>query len=119
MKYETIIDSLLERFPELITKYNEEGYYIEDLPYLVYGIVFIPYMIEIFNTEDEERKEQITQFLEEMLNSEEPKVSESAYIEVVEGVVSEREFLAKARKYFKEETIKSLDILEKEAGWIK
>ena len=117
MIYSDLIYTLLDKIPELLGKYDEEKDYIENLPHLVFEIVFVPYFKEIMAGESKQVKENAIELLEQMITCEDEKVQEVAVVSVLESLLPERDFLMKIRDQLGVKTQKSLQILEREFGW--
>jgi len=118
MKYEDIIEILLAKIPEMAGKYEEEKDYIENLPHLVFEILFVPFFKQIMEGENEQEKTKIIEFLEEMIICEDEKIQEVAVVSVLESLLPERDFLKKIRNQLGLKTQENLKILERDFGWI-
>jgi hypothetical protein len=115
--YENLIEVLLTVVPELKKKYEDEIDYIENLPHLVFEIVFVPYFKETMENAEKQTQEIAIGLLEEMIACDDEKVQEVAVVSVLEPLLAERDFLMKARDRLGLKTQAILRILEKDFGW--
>ncbi|HCC06746.1 MAG TPA: hypothetical protein DEP72_01080 [Clostridiales bacterium] len=118
MNYKNITKILLEEFPELLDKYREDDY-SEDESYLVYEILFLEYIRKVFDSNNEAKKEQIANFIENALICGDDDVETLICITIFEGIVSERDVVEKMRRYLKSNSVKQLLKYEKFTGWVK
>lgn len=117
MEYCNIIDRLLTEFPELKYEYEENKDLVEDLPHLVYSIVFVPYICNICKDDvQEEKLKHISAFLEEMINYNK-EIQEVIVLSVLESLISDREIINNLKKFLGEKTLKELNLLELMYGW--
>jgi hypothetical protein len=120
MEYNNIIEILLKEFPELIPKYEEDKFFLKNLPHSVFELIFVEYFIELFSKESDEIKfTQVADFIEKMFICSDNYVKGVALVSVLESLLPERYVLEKARQYFGEKTKENLDELEEKYGWKK
>jgi len=113
MKYENVIERLMSRFPELKDKYEADKDYYESLPYVVYEGFFVPYIVKACRNLDIVKINEISAFLEEMIQSENDRVNTLVGVAVIESLMYEEEAPLKVlRKYLKKETLKELVSME-------
>lgn len=105
LRYDSIIETLLDEFPELTGRYDDEKDIIEGLPHLVFGIIFVGYMLELTKGEGNEAGlRKAFRFVESMLNSPDDLVQELAVVSVLESIEANPHELLKARPYFGKKT---------------
>ena len=122
MEYDNIINILIDRFPELKNiyeaDYEEDDY--EGLPHVIYGNVFIPYIVKTCKNADVAKLNEISLFLEEMAQSEDYGVNNLLGVSVIESLYNDSfidpEPLKILRKHLKEKTLQELVNMEK---WYK
>lgn len=85
-----------------------------DGQHIWFGMVVLPYIINIIKNNDEVRLKKTSEFFEEMAKSNNSEITEVLEFTVLEGLASEYidEYLA-FKKYFMNETVKSCDNIEK------
>jgi hypothetical protein len=112
IKYDNVINSILERFPE----YQEsERYYDElnkDLPYIVLGnLALMAIGSDVGDKGDPELAKRLIKFTDEVLNnlSSEDKLTNLFQVQVLEKLVGSREGARLAKEYLHG---KSLEFLE-------
>jgi len=119
MKYYNIINELFSKFPMLKSVCESEEDYdcIENLPHLVYPIVFVPFIIQTVLENDENMIKSICEFLECMETSDDKKMPELLAVSVLETMLGERKIIALLKPYMKEKTLEILSALEDAYGW--
>lgn len=118
MNYNHIIDLLLEQFPELYSKYEEEKDCLEGLPYLVFEDIFVPYLIkQVDENIDKNKPLQLFNFIEEMVLCPDEQIHDLALVAIIESLLPEREFLEKVKTLWGSQSLHHLDILEETYGW--
>ncbi|MFB0832735.1 hypothetical protein ACEU2D_24515 [Brevibacillus laterosporus] len=119
MEYNDLVQTLLVEIPELNPVYEEEIEWLkEDLPHVIFGIVFNPYLIEILNLHDQEKKlKAIFIFLEKMAMSSDEKVKEVLVTTILESLLTERNIIVKAKHYMGSVTKKFCEQLEIAYGY--
>lgn len=98
---------LIEKFPELKPKYEDEVNWQEGDntgSHVVYGDVFVPFIIENLNKKDNEKLIEIFNFIEELLNMNDDYVEDVISVSVIESIIYKDINLIK--KYAKEKTLK-------------
>lgn len=118
MEYGDIIRVLLNEFPELQQRYDEDKFYLENLPHLVFEIIFVPYIKDILSNAN--RKDKINkafELIENMINCTDEKVQEVAIVSVLEPLVSEREIVSMIKINGGVKTAALLSKMEDYFGW--
>ena len=115
MKYESLIEDIFKAIPELEEEYNvraEENLIDKDTgAHIVFGIIIIPYLVELLKRESEDDKEILRRtftFFEEMAKSDDVLIQEVLEFTIIESFIDEGEEVAmNAYKYMLVETKKS------------
>jgi hypothetical protein len=105
MQYSNIIDVLMEEFPELASRYEEDKDYLEGLQYLVFEIIFTQHLIKLLKSESE--KDQVIKmfnFIEKMSTCKDEKVKDIAGVSILESLIIERKSIKNLQSYLGEET---------------
>ncbi len=111
MEYCNIIERLITEFPDLEGEYEENKDIVEDLPHLVYSMVFVPYICNLCKNEVQEDKlKHISAFLEEMI-SYNKEIQEVIVFSVLESLIPEREIIKNLKKFLGEKTTMELNAL--------
>jgi hypothetical protein len=115
--YSELINELFDRFPVLEKQYEKEGDYVAGLPHLCYEIIFVPFIRQACLNNEQEKLYLICEFLEQMANSEDDRISEVLVVSVLESVLSERDIIYCLKSYLGVHTMELLSVLEREYGW--
>lgn len=121
MKYNSLIANILKAIPELREEYNskaEENLIEEETgPHIVFGLIIVPYLIELLKRENDKDKEVLRRtfvFFEEMAKSDDVLIQEVLEFTIIESFIDAgKEVLSNAYKYMLEETKKSSSSVER------
>jgi len=103
--YGDVDKRLFEAFPQLAAAYQEEFNYWVDWEkppgsYLVFAMVVVPYLLaQLDETGDGQTLSKLFAFFEEMAASGDPEVVNLLKLEVVQKLVRDPGYLAKAQKH--------------------
>ena len=91
MESKELNELLVSKFPELKEQYEEELEFNDgDVgSHVVYGDIFVPYIIENFKEKDEEQLKKIFGFIDELLNSKNEYYEDVATTTIIEDLVSD------------------------------
>ena len=108
MKYETLIESIIENIPELKESAENKKqcwYQGEDeypLVYIFLGDVLNPFLVELLNNMDNEKLiDRIFEFFETMAQSEDINIREALTAGTLEVLGDDKERLRKARAFMR------------------
>jgi len=110
-KYESAIQALINRFPELKLVYESNIDEYEDLPYVFYESVFVKYIIETANSNDENKLASIFKFIENLLLCGDDQIKNLVGVAIIESLYFEPDFTELNNifsKYYGDLTRKSL-----------
>ena len=117
MKFENIIDELLNQFPILNKDYEREKNYIEGLAYPCFETIFVKYINKMCLENNIEELKKICSFIEICISSNDEKVSQLIIVAVLEGILPNREAIQRLKKYALTATLQHINELEKFYGW--
>lgn len=117
MRYERLIEILLAKFPQLSDIYEEDKYYLENLPHLVFENIFVPYIIDLYEKGEKENLIKAIDFINEMVVSKNERIREVVIASILEALLSERKLLESISPYFNKELSEFLRILENTYGY--
>lgn len=112
--FENMSEKLVEKFPELRPRYEEECKWWEDeVPgqHIIYGDILNPYIVSLLESDEQGSSEheatlkRIFAFLEELVNHEDEDIQGVVVTTVLEYLDSPKVQLEKARKYMGETTL--------------
>jgi hypothetical protein len=84
LTYISLNDQLNQRFPMLAEKkYTELIGHIDAGPYVVYGVIFNRYLLDLVSRSDAKAKEDAASFLEEMATSSDDRVTDLLKSEIL------------------------------------
>ena len=119
MKYTTLLKEFFQRIPECRKLYEQKASQLlfdqETGVHIVFGVLIVPYLLELINKgkEEEELLERIFAFFEEMARSEDENVVGVLDATVLESLIDQgRDFLKIAKIYMGEETKKNCEHIE-------
>ena len=115
MKFENIIDELLNEFPVLNEEYEENC--IEGLAYPCFETIFVKYIEKIHLQENINELRKICSFIESCINSKDEKVRELIVVAVLEGILPNRNATQSLKKYALSITLQHIKELENFYGW--
>lgn len=121
MKYNSLIEEIFKAIPELREEYNskaEENLIDEETGvHIVFGVIIVPYLVELLKRENDKDKEVLRRtfiFFEEMAKSDDVLIQEVLEFTIIESFIDEgKEVLSNAYKYMLEETKKSSSAVER------
>lgn len=122
MKYDSLIEDIFDTIPELREEYNSkaENELIDEETgvHIVFGLIIVPYLIELLKSENDQYNDEmlkkIFEFLEEMAKSDDVLVQEVLEFTIIERIIDEgKEVLNNAYKFMLDETKKSSIEVEK------
>jgi hypothetical protein len=94
LRYEDLSSKLVEEFPELRRRYEDEiKWWGSEKPgqHVVYGDIFTPFLVELLESgKDRHRLARAFALIETLLSSEDVKVQEVAVVTVLEYLQSRR-----------------------------
>lgn len=107
MEYETIVNLLLEKFPDFKLFMAGEEYLLE-LPHCVFDMFFVPFVEKLCYQEQEEELINVGIFLENMENCNDKKVKELLNVSFLEPFTlgDNDKYIAYLESFLKEETLK-------------
>lgn len=117
LNYNELIETLLERFPEIEDVYKQEKDWVEDLPHLVFGTIFNPYFLRLLKSENTNKIVEAFKFLEDMANSSDTKVQEILVVTILEYILPERLVIEKVYNIMGSKTSKIFREMEIAYGW--
>jgi hypothetical protein len=91
MESKELNELLVSKFPELKEQYQDAyEFYDGDIgSHVIYGDIFVPYIIEKLNDKDEPQIKKILAFIDELLNSKNAYYEEVIIITVIEDLMSD------------------------------
>lgn len=121
MKYDSLIEDIFNAIPGLREEYNskaEENLIDEETGvHIVFGVIIVPYLVELLKTENNKCKEVLRRtfiFFEEMAKSDDVLIQEVLEFTIIESIIDEgKEVLSNAYKYMLDETKKSSSAVER------
>ncbi|GAA0086273.1 hypothetical protein UT300007_27120 [Clostridium sp. CTA-7] len=121
MKYDSLIEDIFKAIPELREEYNskaEENLIDEETGvHIVFGVIIVPYLVELLKKENDKYKEVIRRtfiFFEEMAKNDDVLIQEVLEFTIIETLIDEgKEVLNNAYNYMLEETKKSSSAVER------
>ena len=121
MKYDSLIQDIFKAMPELREEYNskaEENLIDEETGvHIVFGVIIVPYLVELLKKENDRYKEVIKRifiFFEKMAKSDDVLIQEVLEFTIIETLIDEwKEVLSNAYNYMLEETKKSSSAVER------
>lgn len=91
LTYISLNDQLNERFPTLAEKkYTELIGHIDAGPYVVYGVIFNRYLLDLVSRNDVKAKEDAASFLEEMATSSDDRVTDLLKSEILPTLLGDQ-----------------------------
>jgi hypothetical protein len=93
LEYESLSDQLHQRFPKLAEqKYTSliANINVDAEPFVLYGVIFNHYLIELARTGDDESKRNVADFLEEMAASSDSHVTFLLVSEILPTLVKDQ-----------------------------
>jgi hypothetical protein len=103
LRYEDLSSKLVEEFPELRRRYEDEiKWWGSEKPgqHVVYGDIFTPFLVELLESgKDRHRLARAFALIETLLSSEDVKVQEVAVVTVLEYLQSRRNLVKLAEPY--------------------
>lgn len=112
MKYENIIELLLQEFPNLKEKIEQEDY-LSDFPHCIFEMILIPFVKQL--CEDVKKNEllKLGVFLDKMAVCEDAKVRELLNVSFLESIVlDDKKVISILRDYLGTKTLMELDYWE-------
>jgi len=121
LKYNSLIEDIFKAIPELREEYNskaEENLIDEETGvHVVFGVIIVPYLVELLKRENDNHKEVLRRtfiFFEEMAKSDDVLIQEVLEFTIIESFIDEgKEVLSNAYKYMLEETKESSSEVER------
>ena len=107
MKEKELNLKLIEKFPELKLKYEDEVNWQEGDDtgsHVIYGDVFVPFIKEMLNKKNNEKLNEIFDFIEALLNMNDDYIEDVLSVSVIESIIYNDINLIK--KHAKEKTLK-------------
>ncbi|UWV46589.1 hypothetical protein N1236_13625 [Acetivibrio thermocellus] len=110
-RYEEAINILINKFPELKKVYIENIDDYEGLPYVFYESVFVKFILDKVNSDDDDKLRTIFDFIEDMLVNGDDETKNLIGVAVVESLYYEKssEIKERLQKYFGELTRKNYE----------
>lgn len=118
MKYDTLYDEFLKLFPDdrdwLHEKASELSAEPSDGMHIMFGMVVVPFVVELLEREDERKLKIAFDFFEKMAKAENPMISEVLEFTILEDIISRgKAILDKCKGYMKQKTLDSCIVVEK------
>ena len=118
MKYNTLYEEFLSLFPNdvewLREKASEALVEPSDGMHVMFGMVVIPFVVELLEREDEKKLTIAFDFFEKMANAEDSMISEVLEFTILEDIISRGKVtLDKCKRYMKKKTLNSCLVIEK------
>jgi len=112
MNYENIIDILVAEFPS-IKKDLEENNYMQGLPHLVFGIIFVSKIRNFCEMKDTLNLRKTGELIERMLSSDDIKTKEVADVSILEPIVfGGRDIIITLKDFLYSKGLESLNFWE-------
>ena len=121
MNYNDIYDDFIKIFPDDITIFEklaeENAAYKEDGMHIVFGMIVVPYLIQIVKN-DKEKAKKAFDYIEDMEKSGNPKISEVVEFTILESLVDldDKSILESCIDYMGDETKEALNSI---SDWFK
>ena len=90
MKEKELNLKLIEKFPELKLKYEDEVNWQEGDDtgsHVIYGDVFVPFIKEMLNKKNNEKLNEIFDFIEALLNMNDDYIEDVLSVSVIESII--------------------------------
>jgi len=113
MEYASIIETLLSRFPDLQDQYARDKAIMEGIPYAVYGIIFVHYIVDLYNQRDLQKLKSTLEFVEELTNAQDPDINSLVVVAVIESLVDKYDELPELKKYLGRKTLENFIEIER------
>ena len=119
MKYKTLLKEFFQEIPECKKLYEQKASQLlfdqDTGVHIVFGVLIVPYLIELINEGKKEEKllERFFAFFEKMAKSEDENVVGVLDATILESLIDQgRDFLKIAKVYMGEETKKNCEHIE-------
>ncbi|MBR0490513.1 MAG: hypothetical protein IJJ82_00505 [Clostridia bacterium] len=106
---------LVEKFPELKDKYEEEISWQEGNEtgsHVVYGDIFVPFIKEKIEEKNDIKLEIICEFIEELIKMKNDYVEEVVKFSIIEGILDDYKTFGYLEKFVKEDTQNIINIIK-------
>ena len=118
MKYATLYDKFFSRFPydaeELKKKAEEASAEPSDGMHVMFGMVVVPFVMELLERGDERKLAVAFDFFEEMAEAENTMISEVLEFTILEDIISRgKVILSQCKRYMKHKTLENCFTVEK------
>ncbi len=118
MKYETLFEEFIKLFPDdeqkLLQIAEKKSVESSDGMHVVFGMVIVPFLMELLEQKNEKKLEKIFIFFEKMAEADDPMISEVLEFTVLEDIISKgKDILDLCKSYMKQRTLDSCFAVEK------
>jgi len=113
VEYNKLISTLLEKFPNLKEEY-EENDHLWNLPHCVFEIIVLPYIMLLYQKNDNKHLDEMGQYLEQMCLSKDVKVVEVLNVSLLEPIALKgKEIMQEIKPFLGNETLENLEFWER------
>ena len=117
MTYETLLEEFFREIPECKKLYEQRASCLlfdqNTGLHVIFGILVVPYLMELFDNKEEELIKRMFSFFEKMAQSEDENVVGVLDATILESLIDQgREFLRGAKNYMGAETKKNCEHIE-------
>ena len=118
MKYDTLYEEFLSLFPDDVDRLSEKASEVSAEPsdgmHVMFGMVVVPFVMELLECKDERKLKIAFDFFEEMAKAENSMISEVLEFTILEDIISRGKVtLDKCKHYMKRNTLDSCSGIEK------
>jgi hypothetical protein len=118
VKYDTLYEEFLSLFPDDVDRLSEKASEVSAEPsdgmHVMFGMVVVPFVMELLECKDERKLKIAFDFFEEMAKAENSMISEVLEFTILEDIISRgRATLDKCKQYMKQNTLDSCSVIEK------